>query len=99
MAAASNEWITVAQRNESQKKQISLKKEAEKVMRKVEVTVSFHEGGVIIGEEIYTEWKEAQKKLKNILTEGQKRNKQQTLAEKEFQSEIPKQYSEEDSGW
>ena len=98
MAAATNEWITVAQRNESQKRQISLKKEAEKVMRKVEVTVSFHEG-VIIGEEIYTEWKEAQKKLKNILTEGQKRNKQQTLAEIEFQSEIPKQYSEEDSGW
>ena len=40
-------------------KQISLKREAEKAMRKVEVTVSFHEGGVIIGEEIYTEWKEA----------------------------------------
>ena len=33
------------------------------------------------------------------MTEGQKRNKQQSLAEKELQSEIPKQYSEEDSGW
>ena len=33
------------------------------------------------------------------MTEGQKRNKQQSLAEKELQSEIPKQYSKEDSGW
>ena len=99
MAAATNKWIRVAWRNESQKEQISLKKEAEKAMRKVEVTVSFDEGSVIIGEESYTEWKGAWKKLKKILIEGQKRNKQQSLAEKELQSEIPKQYSEEDSGW
>ena len=94
MAAASNEWIRVAWKNESQKEQISLKKEVEKAMRKVEVTVSFDEGSVIIGEESYTEWKGAWKKLKKILIEGQKRNKQQGLAEKELQSEIPKQYSE-----
>ena len=62
-------------------------------MRKVEVTVSFDEGSVIIGEESYIDWKEAWKKLTKILTEGQKRNKQQILAEKELQSEIPKQYS------
>ena len=99
MAAATKEWIRVAWRNESQKEQISLKKEAEKAMRKVEVTVSFDEGSVIIGEESYTEWKGAWKKLKKILIEGQKRNKQQSLAEKELQSEILKQYSEEDSGW
>ena len=99
MAAATKEWIRVAWRNESQKEQISLKKEAEKAMRKVEVTVSFDEGSVIIGEESYTEWKGAWKKLKKILIEGQKRNKQQCLAEKELQSEIPNQYSEEDSGW
>ena len=45
-------------------------------MRKVEVTVSFDEVSVIIGEESYIDWKEAWKKLKQILTEGQKRNKQ-----------------------
>ena len=33
------------------------------------------------------------------MNEGQKRNKQQSLAEKELQSEIPKQYSGKDSGW
>ena len=99
MAAATNEWIRVAWRNEIQKEQISLKKEAEKAMRKVEVTVSFDEGSVIIGEESYTEWKEGWEKLKKILTEGQKKNKLQSLAEKELQSEIPKHYSEEDSGW
>ena len=31
-------------------------------MRKVEVTVSFDEGSVIVGEESYTEWKEGWKK-------------------------------------
>ena len=64
-------------------------------MRKVEVTVSFDEGSLTIGEESYTEWKERCKKLKKILTEGQKRNKQQSSAEKELQSEISKQYSED----
>ena len=38
------------------------------------------------------------KKLK-ILNEGQESNKQQSLAEKELQSEISKQDSEEDSDW
>ena len=99
MAAATNEWIRVAWRNEIQKEQISLKKEAEKAVRKVEVTVSFDEGSVIIGEESYTEWKEGLEKLKKILTERQKRNKQQNLAEKELQSELPKHYGEQDSGW
>ena len=45
-------------------------------MRKVELTVLFDEGNVIIGTGSYTEWKEAWKKLKKILTEGRKRNKQ-----------------------
>ena len=99
MAAATNEWIRVAWRNESRKEEISLKKEAENAMRKVEVTVSFDEGSVIIGEESHTEWILSWKKLKKILIEGQKRNKQQSLVEKELQSEIPKPYIEEDSDW
>ena len=49
--------------------------------------VSFDEGSVIIGEESYTEWKEAWKKLKKILTDGQKINKQLSLVEKELQNE------------
>ena len=40
MAAAKSEWIRIAWRNESQKEQISLKKEVEKAMKKVEVIVS-----------------------------------------------------------
>ena len=82
----------------AKKEQISLKKKAEKAMTKVEVTVPFYEGIVIIGEESYTEWKGSWTKLKKILIEGQKTNKQQSLAEKEFQSEISKQCSEEDFG-
>ena len=61
-------------------------------MRNVNAIVSFGEESITIGEERYTEcnvgWKKL--KVKKILSEGQKRNKQQSLAEKEFQSEIPK---------
>ena len=73
MAVATNEWIKIAWRNDSQKKQISLKKEAEKVIRKTEVIVSFDEESVIIGEESYTEWKGAWKKLKKILNQRKKK--------------------------
>ena len=87
MVSATNKWVRVTWRNESQNEQTSLKKEAAKAMRKVNVTVSFYEGSVIIGEEGYTEWKEAWKKLKKILTDGQKINKQLSLVEKELQNE------------
>ena len=73
IAAATNIWIREGRRNESQKEQVSLKKEPGKAMRKVEVTISFDEGRVIVGEESYTEWKEGWKKLRKILTEGQKK--------------------------
>ena len=51
MAAATNEWIRVAWRNEIQIEQISLKKKLEKGMKKVGVTVPFDEGSVLIGKE------------------------------------------------
>ena len=73
MAAVTNKWIREAWRNGSQKEQISLKKKAEKAMRKVGVTVSIGEASVIIGKESYIEWKEGWKKLKKFLTEGQKK--------------------------
>ena len=54
MAAATDEWVRVAWRNERRKEQISPKKEAAKAIRKVKTTVSFDEGSVIIGEQSYT---------------------------------------------
>ena len=66
MAAATNKWIRVVWKNQSQKEQISLKKEVEKAMRKVEVTVSFDEGSVIIGQERYTEWKKHRETEKDL---------------------------------
>ena len=99
IATAINEWIRVARRNEIQIEQMSLKKEAENATIKIEVAVSFYEGSVIIGEESYTEWKEAWKKLKKILTDGQKRNKQLSLEKNELQNETLVQYSEEKCGW
>ena len=88
-----------AWKNETRKEQTSLKKEAEKAMRSVNAKLAFNEGSVTIDEERYTEWKAAWKKLKKILREEQKRNKQQSLSEKELQSETPKQYGDEDYGW
>ena len=76
MATSTNEWIRLAWGNETRKEQTSLKKEAEKAMRGVDAVVSFHEGVVTIDEERMTEWKAGWKKLKKILNEGQKRNKQ-----------------------
>ena len=43
MATATNEWIMAAWRNEIRIEQTSLKREAEKAMRNVSATVSFHE--------------------------------------------------------
>ena len=70
-------------------------------MRNVIAIVSFGEGSITIGEERYSEWNVGWKKLKKILSEGQKRNKQQSLAEKQLQSEIlvPKLYGEDGFGW
>ena len=86
-------------RNKIRKEQTPLRREAEKAMRNVSATVSFDEGSVITGEERYTGWKVGWKKLKKILSEGHKRTKQQSLAEKELQSEIPKQYGEDNFWW
>ena len=68
-------------------------------MRDVNTIVSFDEGSIAIGEEKCTDWKDGWKNLKKILNEGQKRNKQQSLGEKQLQSEIPKLYGEDDFGW
>ena len=99
MASTTKESIKLAWKNESRKEQTSVKKEAEKAMRNVNADVSFEEGSVIIEGERNTDWKAGWKKLKNILSEGQNRNKQQSLAEKELQSEVPSRYSKDDYEW
>ena len=96
---STNEWVMSAWRNEIRKEQTSLKREAENVMINVNALVEFNEGSVIVDEERYTEWKIGWKKLKRILSHGQKRNKQQSFAEKALQSEIPKQYVDDDYEW
>ena len=99
MATSTNEWIAAAWRNEIRKEQTSFKREAERIMRDVNTIVSFDEGSIAIGEEKCTDWKDGWKNLKKILNEGQKRNKQQSLREKQLQSKIPKLYGEDDFGW
>ena len=99
MATSTNEWIAAAWRNEIRKEQTSLKREVERIMRDVNTIVSFDEGSIAIGEEKCTDWKDGWTNLKKILNEGQKRNKQQSLGEKQLQSEIPKLYGEDDFGW
>ena len=99
MATSTNEWIAAAWRNEIRKEQTSLKREVERIMRDVNTIVSFDEGSIAIGEEKCTDWKDGWTNLKKILNEGEKRNKQQSLREKQLQSEIPKLYGEDDFGW
>ena len=68
-------------------------------MINVSAVVEFDEGSVTINKERYTDWNLGWKKLEKILCEGQKRNKQQSFAEKVLQSEIPKQYVADDYEW
>ena len=51
-------------------------------MRKVDAPVIFDQGAVIISENRQTEWKADWQTLKEILAEGQKRNKKRSFAEK-----------------
>ena len=99
MATSNNEWIKVAWKNEMSKEQTSLKREAEAAMRKMDLLATFGEGYVKINQERYVDWKEAWKKLKNKLSEGQKRNRKRTFAKEALQSEIPSKYDEADYGW
>ena len=71
------------------KEQTSLKIVAEEVMRSVNAHVEFSAGEIKIGNENHMDWKVAWKKLKNMIREGQIRNKFESLAEKRMQSEIP----------
>ena len=84
MAMSKNEWIMSAWRNEIHKEQTSLKREAENAMINVNAVVEFDEGSMTINEERYTDRNLGWKKLKKILSEGQKRNKQQVLQRRCF---------------
>ena len=99
MASSPSEWIKLAWKNEIRKEQTSIKKEAEKAMREVNVSVSFNEGHVTIDEEQFNEWKTSWRKLKKILNERQKQSKTENLNKKKLQSEVPSQYREDDYGW
>ena len=79
------EWIAICWRDELNKEQTSMKEEGENTMRRVNIQVLFN---VMIGNEIYTEWKLAWGKLKNITKEGGK-GKKESFTEKIFQREIP----------
>ena len=73
IATSTDEWILVAWKNEMSKEQTWLKREAEAQIRKMDVLATFGEGYINIDQERYVDWKEAWKKLKNKLSEGQKR--------------------------
>ena len=99
MATSTDKWIKVAWKNEMSKEQTSLKRETEAAMRKMKVLATFGEGYIKIDQERYVDWKEVWKKLKNKSSEGQKRNRKRSFAEKALQSEIPSKYNEADYEW
>ena len=81
------------------KEQTSLKRVAEEVMRSVNAQVKFNAGEIKIGNENYMDWKVAWKKLKNMIREGQIRNKFECLTEKRMHSDIPLRFDKDDHGW
>ena len=99
VATSNNEWIKVAWRNEYMKEQTSLKIVAEEAMGRMNAHVEFNVGEIKIGNESYVDWKVSWKKLKNIIMEGQIRNKVETFREKRLQSEIPMGFDKDDHGW
>ncbi|CAB4045676.1 Hypothetical predicted protein, partial [Paramuricea clavata] len=99
MATSNNEWIKVSWRNEYMKEQTSLKRVAEEAMGRMNAHVEFNVGEIKTGNESYVDWKVAWKKLKNIIREGQIRNKVETFREKRLQSEIPMGFDKDDHGW
>ena len=99
MATSNNGWIKVLWRNEYMKEQASLKIVAEEVIRSVNAQVEFNAGEIKIGNEKYMDWKVAWKKLKNMVREGQIKDKFESLAEKRMQSEIPLGFDKDDHIW
>ena len=61
MATSNNDWTKVAWKNEINKEQTSLKREAEVAMRKVNARATFDEGHVTMDQEMYIDWREAWK--------------------------------------
>ena len=72
MATVTDQWLQVAWKNEISKEHVSLKREAETALRKVNVNVIFGEGYVQIDKKRFVDWKEVWKKLKKKLNEEQK---------------------------
>ena len=70
MATTTNEWIRVAWENEYNKEHLSLKREAEDVMCRVNAQVIFSGDDIVIAEENFTNWRIAWKKLKNMIEKG-----------------------------
>ena len=68
-------------------------------MRRVNAQVIFSRGDIVIAEENFTHWRIAQKRLKNMIKNGQCKNKMESLKVKKLKSEIPLKYDEEDYGW
>lgn len=69
MSVSTDKCIAVYLRDKLNKEQKSMKEEGENTMRRVNIRVLFN---VMIGNEIYREWRLTWRKLKNITKEGGK---------------------------
>ena len=78
---------------------MSVKREGEEAMEKVNGQVEFNIGEIKIGNDRYDSWKATWRKLKNILKEGHCKNKAESFKEKKLQSEIPAGFEKEDHVW
>ena len=78
---------------------MSVKRESEEAMRKMNGQVEFNIGEIKIGNDRYDDWKAAWRKLKNILKEGNRKNKAESFKEKKLLSEIPAGFEKKDQVW
>ena len=70
MATTTNDWIRVALENEYNKEHLSLKREAEDAMCRINAQVIFSRDDIVTAEENFTNWRIAWKKLKNMIKKG-----------------------------
>ena len=99
LALSNNEWLRKAWDNEYDKDHLSLKSEAEDILKTCGKTVKFEKGYIQLDEERYDNWKVVWRKLKKIVKEGSKKRRLKTFGEKKMQSKIPAGYTKVDYGW
>lgn len=100
MAFSENIWIKEAWKREVRHEGISIKKEAEKALRKLNVNSEFREKGVSVdGDQLGGEWKSVWKKLKQMMKQKAEEARVEKYKTKKMQSEVYERLEGASHGW